>query len=384
MSGDREQRRQQGLAALKAGDAATARALFATLTQDGEADAPTWLALAFSCVGDDDFDAALEAVDGALALDPRNMRALLFKADHLDRMGQPRAALGFYRGALQVASQLDQVPPDVEQGLHRAARFSERYASDYRDYLLQALSAEGYQPGESERFAESLDLTFGQKRVHYQQPTRYYFPGLAQRAFFPRDQFPWLAQLEAETPAIRAELEAMLAVDGSFGPYLEAGGNAPELNDRSNLGSMDWSACYLWREGSLVEDNAARCPTTVAALEQVPLCKIPGQMPSALFSRLAPGATIVPHHGAVNTRLICHLPLIVPPDCGSLRVGNHEKSWREGEAFVFDDSMEHEAWNHSDRERVVLLFDVWRPELSADERHWVSRMLQAVYAYSGA
>jgi aspartyl/asparaginyl beta-hydroxylase (cupin superfamily) len=107
-------------------------------------------------------------------------------------------------------------------------------------------------------------------------------------------------------------------------------------------------------------------------------------MPSALFSRLAPGARIVPHHGAVNTRLICHLPLIVPPDCGALRVGNYERAWREGEAFVFDDSMEHEAWNPSARERVVLLFDIWRPELTDEERHWVSQMLQAVDAYNSA
>ncbi len=383
MAEDIERLKREGLAALKGGDAVGARDRLTRVTDSGAADASTWLALAFSCIRLEEFDAAMQAVDGALALDPRNLRALLFKADHLDRVGQPRAALGFYRGALQVASNLDQVPPDVEQGLHRAARFSESHANDYREYLLDALGAQGYSAAASERFAESLDLTFGQKRVHLQQPTRYYFPGLAQRAFFPREDFPWIEGLEAETDRIRAELQSVLAAEGSFSPYLEAG-SGPQLNDRSNVDSMDWSACYLWREGERVEENAARCPVTFAALEQVPLCKVPGQMPSALFSRLAPGARIVPHHGAVNTRLICHLPLIVPPDCGALRVGNYERAWREGEAFVFDDSMEHEAWNPSARERVVLLFDIWRPELTDEERHWVSRMLQAVDAYNSA
>jgi aspartyl/asparaginyl beta-hydroxylase (cupin superfamily) len=119
----------------------------------------------------------------------------------------------------------------------------------------------------------------------------------------------------------------------------------------------------------------------MAALEQVPAPYVAGQTPCALFSKLAPGASIPPHHGVFTTRLICHLPLIVPENCGALRVGNYQREWREGEAFVFDDSVEHEAWNHSAQPRVVLLFDVWRPELTEEERHWVSQMLLAVDAY---
>ena len=77
-------------------------------------------------------------------------------------------------------------------------------------------------------------------------------------------------------------------------------------------------------------------------------------------------------------------PLIVPENCGALRVGNTQKAWQEGELLIFDDSMEHEAWNHSDRDRVVLLFDIWRPELSAEERQWVSAMLLAVKSFGEA
>ena len=381
MRADSEQLRQQGLSALQQGEAARARDLFGQLTRSGEADASTWLALAFACINCDEPDEAMLAVDQALDLEPRNLRALLFKGDHLDRLGRARQAQTFYRGALQVAGQMEQVPPDVAQALQRAGAVMQRQAGEYRDYLMGALGDAGYQQGSSARFAESLDIAFGDRQVYYQQPTRYYFPGLAQRAFFPREMFPWLPELEAHTSRIRVELQQMLADSSSFTPYMERDASAPELNDRSNVDSMEWSACYLWRDGELVPANADRCPQTLAALEEVPLCKVPGQMPSVLFSRLAPGARIVPHHGAVNTRLICHLPLIVPADCGALRVGNHQVPWVEGEGFVFDDSMEHEAWNLSQRERVVLLFDIWRPELTQEERHWVAQMLQAVDAY---
>jgi aspartyl/asparaginyl beta-hydroxylase (cupin superfamily) len=76
------------------------------------------------------------------------------------------------------------------------------------------------------------------------------------------------------------------------------------------------------------------------------------------------------------------LPLIVPEGCG-LRVGNETRAWREGEALIFDDSIEHEAWNTSDRVRVVLLFDIWRPELTEGERKLVAALMAAVGSFGG-
>ena len=87
-------------------------------------------------------------------------------------------------------------------------------------------------------------------------------------------------------------------------------------------------------------------------------------------------------NGFVNTRLICHLPLIVPASCG-LRVGNETRTPIEGKAWLFDDTMEHEAWNDSDQTRVILLFEIWRPELTAEERRLVSAMFEAIDAHSG-
>lgn len=373
---------QRGLAALRAGDAPAAVAALEELTSAGDAGAPAWLALAFARVNNSDADGALAAVDSALEKDPRNLRALLFKGDHLDRLGRPRTAMGFYQAALSVAGSLTEPPPkDVEAGLHRASAASERLAGDYEAHLRRALDAQGFVDGAAPRFAESIDILCGRRPVYAQEPTRYLFPGLPQIALYPRESFPWLDALEAETPAIRAELELLLAGEERFKPYLERDAHSPQLNDTSNVGSLDWGAFYLWRDGALVTENAQRCPATVAALEAVPSPDVPGQTPTALFSRLAPGTHIPPHNGMVNTRLICHLPIIVPRNCGELRVGNYSRPWVEGEALVFDDSIEHEAINRSDESRVVLLFDIWRPELSEDERHWVRTLLQAVDSF---
>jgi len=78
--------------------------------------------------------------------------------------------------------------------------------------------------------------------------------------------------------------------------------------------------------------------------------------------------------------LICHLPLSVPPDC-ALRVGNETREWREGELVVFDDTIEHEAWNDSDVPRAVLIFDVWNPELTALEIDLVRETMTALTEY---
>jgi aspartyl/asparaginyl beta-hydroxylase (cupin superfamily) len=94
-----------------------------------------------------------------------------------------------------------------------------------------------------------------------------------------------------------------------------------------------------------------------------------------MFSLLRPGARINPHNGVHNARLICHLPLIVPSNCG-FRVGNDVREWEEGKILIFDDSIEHEAWNNSDQDRLVLIFDVWRPEIEEQERREITALFQ--------
>ncbi len=373
--------RAQGIEALRKGDARKARESFEGIIAAGQADASAYLGLAYACAGLKDHPAARVAVDRALALEPRNLRALIMKADYLAAVGDARAASSFYRAAVDTAPPADQLPADLRNELERAQALCERYAAQFSAYLRERLVARGLvERRSSRRFRDSLDILAGGKRIYFQEPRQYFFPGLPQIQFYDRDDFPWLGKVEAATADIRAELIEILKQESAFKPYVEGNPRLPQTNPQGMLNNPEWSAFYLWKNGAIVPENAARCPKTLSALADVPLALVRNRSPSILYSLLRPGARIPPHTGEVNTRLICHLPLIVPPDC-SFRVGNDTRATVEGRAWVFDDTIEHEAWNGSDRTRVILLFEIWRPELTVEERGLVSAMFEAIDAY---
>jgi aspartyl/asparaginyl beta-hydroxylase (cupin superfamily) len=324
--------------------------------------------------GDEAAEAA--ALDRALEAQPRNLGALIMRGDGHLRRGDKRAAASFYRVALK-AAEGRQPSPNLAAELHRAAAMSKQLARDFEDQLEQKLESAGIPPGRrSRRFELALDMMLGRRQVYLQQPRSFYFPGLPQIEFYERDRFPWLAAIEAETEAIRAELQAVMAAESGFVPYVESEPDRPPMVHRL-LGDPSWSAFHLWQGGEPVAGHAERCPRTIAALEQAPMPRIGGRSPMALFSLLRAGAHIAPHNGLLNTRLICHLPLIAPPGC-RLRVGNETRSWEEGKALIFDDSIEHEAWNGSGETRVILLFEIWRPEIVEEERRALTAMFEAI------
>ena len=355
--------------------AAEARQYFERAVAAGRADVAVYLGLASACATEGDHGAALAAVDQVLTAQPQNLRALILKADLLAARGDARAASAFYRAVVNFAPAEREMPAELRSDVRRAAALSENYAAAFETYLRERLPA-----AEGSRFAESLDILVGKKNVYFQQPRQYFFPGLPQVQFYPRETFAWLDGLEAATADIRSELLQVLKEDAAFHPYVERHARLPHLNALGLLDNPAWSAFFLWKNGELVAENAARCPKTVAALADAPLAFVKGRSPSVIFSLLRPGAHIPPHTGEVNTRLICHLPLIVPPDC-ALRVGNEARPVVDGKAWVFDDTIEHEAWNRSDQTRVILLFEVWRPELTGEERALVSSMFEAIEAY---
>ena len=362
-------------------DFAAARAALEQLLVARPADVGAAFGLAIACRALGDGDAKLAALDRVLSADPRHLLALMMKGDHLSETGDGRGAQAFYQAVLTRAPRSDNLPLPVRDAVRRAAAQVEKYKRDFETRLMASVVQAGFDPSApGGRFGHALDLMLGRKQIYPQAPTNFYFPELPQRQFFERSEFPWLANLEAKTTVIREELEAVVDDAAAFRPYLETLDNRPPGGFDALRDNTDWGACYLIRGGTVVADAAARFPSTMAALDAVPLCRTPGVTPSVLFSRLARRTRIPPHHGQVNARLICHLPLIVPPGCG-LRVGNETRSWVEGETLIFDDSIEHEAWNDSDRTRVVLLFDIWRPELSDEERVLVAALLGAVGAY---
>jgi tetratricopeptide (TPR) repeat protein len=365
-------------AALRRGDAAGARAGFERLAAAGLADLAAWYGLSHACRALGDMPAALDALEHALAAEPDNLQLLLMKGDLLAASGNAGAAAQFYRAVLKIAPPPEELPPALAAHLARARAQCDQYAGQFEAHLLNNLRTAGLDgERDSARFAASVDLLLGKKEVFLQQPRLYYFPGLPQTQFFERADFPWLDQVEAATADIRAELLAVLADEGAFAPYVQANPNLPAIRQGGMHNNPAWSAFYLWRNGELVAENAARCPKTLAALAQVPMTDVAGRAPTVLFSLMRAGAHIPAHTGILNTRLICHLPLIVPPGC-SFRVGNETRAWEEGKAWVFDDTIEHEAWNRSEQTRVILLFEAWRPELTAKERTLVSAMLASI------
>lgn len=374
---------QAGLTALATGDAPRARDLLLRAVAAGLADANVCVALAKACerIGDEVGKAA--AVDRALTIEPRNLGALVVKGDCLLQGGDARAASAYYSAALQYMPQFNALPPNMQDSLRRAKAASDRIASELEDFVRARLATAGFAGQRvSSRFENSVDMLLTRKRPYFQEPRYFYFPELPQIEFFPREMFPWLDEVEANTSRSRAELEAVMAETGEFAPYLTAGPNRPVRNQNGMVGNPDWSAYFLRRDGT-EQPGAIRCPQTLEPLTEAPLTNIPGRAPSVLFSKLAAGAHIPPHTGMINVRLVCHLPLIVPHGC-SFRVGNTVRPWVEGKAWVFDDTIEHEAWNRSEEDRYVLIFDIWRPELSEDERRATAALCQAIEDFGGA
>jgi len=236
------------------------------------------------------------------------------------------------------------------------------------------------------RFDTCLVNLTGERRAAFadprQKPTILWFPGLEPGPWFRRTELPWFGDLERETAAIRKELLAVMQrterSERVFGS---------DEDERRGLagaqGEPSWNGFYFYRHGEPRADNLALCPRTAAVLDALPLCRIREHAPEAMFSVLTPGTHILPHRGVTNTRIVCHLPLVVPEDC-ALVVGGERHVWREGEAIAFDDTFEHEAWNRGTRTRVVLIIDVWHPGLSAAERDAVAVLVGAMGDFNKA
>ena len=326
------------------------------------------------------------ALDGALAIDQRHLMALVRTAEWHERRGEGPAAAERWSGVLAMAAQVETRTPVFNAMIDhaRATVAAERaaLAAAVDSGLTDARAALPYDA--RRRFDACIDHMLGRRTIYANQPAGLHFPFLPADEFFERRHFPWLEQIEAQTPAIRGELEALLA-DGAPGlaPYVAMPPGTP-ANKWSPLdGRLDWGAYHFWRNGTRDDAACARCPATVAAVEALPLARIPGRAPTIFFSLLRPGTHLPPHTGVTNARAIIHLPLVVPDDC-AFRVGGETRAWREGEAFAFDDTIEHEAWNRSDRLRAVLIFDTWNPHLSEIERGLLATLFPLADAHGGA
>jgi aspartate beta-hydroxylase len=379
--------------ALVGGHAAQAAEMLERALVRAAGSAELWKNLGFARLASGQDEAAAAALGTAVGLDPGAFRTRLFLAQIFERTGRVREATMQYFGAIIAAQNQgfwlneETTPPAMRERVLQAMDFVDRHRRAILGEVLEPLRA---QHGDAAlaRAQRCLDIYLGEAPADWpdprQRPKFLYFPGLPTTPYFDRALFPWYAALEDNVEVIRAELREVLRGETGIAPFL--GTNALDRVGDQLAGAETppaWDAFFFHRHGERLADNCARCPRTAAILDSLPLVRIREHAPEICFSVLTPGTHILPHRGVTNTRLVTHLPLIVPDNC-ALVVGGEKREWREGECFTFDDTFEHEAWNRGASTRVVMLMDCWNPHLTEVERDAVTLLVGAIGDFNRA
>jgi aspartate beta-hydroxylase len=328
---------------------------------------------------------AAKALAEALRLKPEFFLSRLHYASVLEASGDAaQSALQFAR-ALHDAQARGQwvnaatTPAGLKPLVEHAVRIVRGRRRSLLFGIAESLSAR-YGRDSMRRVEKCLRVYLGEEPALFpdprQQPTFLYFPDLPPSPYFDRALFPWIADFEAQTGAIRDELLRLLPSDRGRERVFTVD-EVERQSLRSSAGPPTWNGYYFYRHGLRRDDNCASCPATSAALDQLPLSRVREHGPEILFSVFTAGTHLLPHRGVTNTRVVGHLPLIVPADC-ALNVGGEIHEWREGRVVVFDDTYEHEAWNRSVETRVVLIFDLWNPHLGEAEQAAVADIVEAI------
>ena len=354
---------------------ADARRLLGSAIEAGPDDVDLWLRLAAMCRATGDGKAALAAVEGALAVAPLHFVAMLMRANLLEKAGAPGVGEAYGRALAQrPAGALSTMLETMVQHAGEVYRVHQGEADRRLAAAAQGIALTSDERARLDRFRTNMVRI---TQPWHSEPTHYAYPGLTEREFHERSRFPWLQELEAAVDGIADEFQRVAAAEhAQLVPYVQYERGVPLRQWEALNQSRDWTAIHLLRNGERIEANARHCPETMALLGRIPQPFVPRRGPNAMFSLLAPGVSIPPHNGVANTRLVCHLPLIVPEGCW-FRVGSETRPWRRGEAFVFDDTIEHEAANPSPDLRVVFICDIWHPDLSDAERDAVAMMMDA-------
>ena len=373
------------LAALRGGRAARALELLQRAAHSDPENAVTQHHLGRALEACGESAAALTAHAAAVRKAPNFCLARMYLAGCLERRGLSEQALVQYKRALDDAQRegswlnRETTPPPLRPLVEHAVSAVRRGGRALFARFLEPLQGR-YGRESLTRVEQSLRIFLNEEPPVYpdarQRPSFLFFPGLPPSAYLARALFPWIEAMETQTQAIVSELVELLPSPAGR----ERVFGTEEL-ERENLRGMDvapsWNGYYFFRHGERRNDNCESCPVTTATLEATPLARIREHAPEVLFSVFTAGTHLMPHRGVTNTRIVGHLPLIVPPDC-ALKVGGEIHEWRTGRVVMFDDTYEHEAWNRSSTTRVVLIFDVWNPHLTEAERAALADLIAAM------
>lgn len=323
-------------------------------------------------------DEAVTVLRQAYLRKPTEPKTLLLLGAALAKAGQPEAAAA--AGSLLEATQpemlqLDRLGGGAAYAKERSARLRHALEGFYAQLRADAVE-------EAKRVEPAADFSrvsgavwrpiFAPGASERRRPAFFYVPQLPDAPWLEPERFDWAADLEAAAPELAKEVAGSLDVDADGLPYI--GKQEASETWRSLAGRSDWSALHFWNDALPNERALARFPKMRAALERLPLVTLGGAPDEAFLSILKPRTRIPPHFGNANHRLTVHLPLIVPAGCG-VKVGGEARETRFGRLMIFDDSYEHSAWNDSESARIVLIFEIWHPALSAAERTAVAGLL---------
>lgn len=325
---------------------------------------------------------ALAGYAHVLAQAPDDVAALLYCGHILETHGHAAAADAAYSLSLDADPRLLSIARDDASSeralLARSAvgAHSRRVAA----VMDAALDEAGKTHGNAalRRVREMVDTRVGRRRPTYshsqQRPFEFYLPGLPDRPWLEPAEFDWADKAREAHSALCRELFQRELSRETLAPYIAAG--EPGQTWQELRGNTDWGSLHLYREGVRQEAVAQAYPAAMSLMEALPLVEVPGHAPEVFFSVLAPETTIPPHYGQANYKLTVHLPLVVPASGCGIRVAGEVRHWSEGEPLIFDDSFLHEAWNHSRERRIVLIFDVWNPAVTADERQAIALLFR--------
>lgn len=321
-----------------------------------------------------------------LALAPSVPKAYLYAAYCLEQQGHTESALNLY----SLGAELDETLLTLWQSNAQSAEAKRRSKAASRALrsFLSTLHRDSVGPAEDcRRVASAIWTRTHDQNYQFghdsQRPQLFYLPEIASRGFEESDGWHWVSTLQKASKEIQQELLAALPeIDEHARPYLAADSRLDE--SFSDLrGSLNWTALDLFADGVLNSAVAAHFPKTLEALSTLPLYGLDDKPFEVFFSLLRPGQHIKPHFGLSNHSLTVHLPLIVPKG-GWLRVGEETREWQVGTVEVFDDTFIHEACNAGDSDRIVMIFSIWHPDLTASEREAIRRSFSARRNWLGA
>lgn len=339
-------------------------------------------------LGNGDFAEAASTLRHGLKLAPQAFVARLQMGMALEQLGRVDEATMAWYTAIRSAQNQGRWLTDetTAPALREVVKYAMGYVNRERRRLFSGVLEplrQRYGASELSRVEQCLAIYLGEQPANIpdsrQQPKFLYFPGVPSQPYYSRARFPWLDALEEAAGEVRGELDALLHQGQDMEPFLGSptGEATKDLLESSGGHQAAWDAYFFYRHGERYDDHCATCPVTMGVLDKLPLVRIRDHAPETLFSVLKPGTHILPHRGVTNTRLVTHLPLIIPDNC-ALNVSGHEHVWRPGHCVTFDDTFLHEAWNRSGETRVVLIFDSWNPDLTEAERAAVTDLVEAI------